>query len=819
MTAAPQQENMTPIYGHAASIYLQYGWKGPLLLPVRKKADPKKGFSGYSGVDPDYATIMQWATESPYGNIGLRMPETVIGWDEDSYSGRLGSQTRANLEAQLGPLPATWVSTSREDGTGSGIKFFRVPPGIHFVSDLGDQSGVEIVRRQHRYAVVWPSIHPDTGGTYRWYAPGWVPSLVPPSPTQLAELPATWVQYLTKKQMPDARPPAINGQVVSGDSFFIEERRFTYQAASNYCDKEMRTLAATKEGGRNNALNNAAKILSHFIPDFWSEDEARTWLYGALDPSYPHIEAEATITSAFKSAAKDWKATRVDEAPPAWTPNTQAIEPTRSAQDHYKAPLECLPPLMYQFVTGTSTQSQIVPEMALLAALCSVSYVTGGNVLVDLNGYYEPVVIWSVLAAEPSERKSSALRAAAKNPLKAAVAEFWAGVADEQAQIKDKLGIEKEKHKKLKAALAGESKDMQQDLDEHRLDEHRRNIADLESQMISKPIWSVTDSTTEGLETAMVETDGAVASFTDEAALLSTIAGRYAGGRGISLGSLNQAWSNESIFVLRQSQRRQVDKPFAVLCQFIQPGPFTEIMAALRREEDGFLSRWLFCDPALYGPRTSYTQPPDHQTRARWVCVLTALLKRFWPQKQPTVLSLSADAWAVYHEVFAQIDVDQRSYNKVNPAFAQWLGKGPNGHIVRVAALFELIHDQQAQEISGEAMRRAVHLFWWLRAEALKAMHTTGGEAMRSEVEREILSWIAKRRAKDREVGVSVFGMLTARELQRGPRRFRTLPKGEIDAILTQLEDQRWLEHSKDDRLVWIVRTDFDDKWAEQSDG
>lgn len=808
------QLNITPVYGHAADLYLQRGWRSPLLLPVRKKKSPEDGYTGYNGVDPDYNTVTRWATQSPYGNIGLRMPENIIGIDVDSYDGRLGGQTIANLESQLGVLPATWISTSREDGTGSGIRLYRVPPGIRFVSDLGKDSNVEILRREHRYAVVWPSVHPDTGGTYRWYAPNWIPSLVPPSPNDLTELPAAWVQYLTAKQMPDARPPAMNGQVVTGDSFFTE-RIFTYQEASNFCDKEMRALASTKEGGRNNALNAAAKILSHFVPGFWSEDEARTWLYGALDPSYPQAEAEATIASAFKSAANDWKATRVDEAPPAWQPSATAIEPTRSAQDHYKAPLECLPPLMHQFVTSTSAQAQIVPEMALLAALCSVSYVTGGNVLVDLNGYYEPVVIWSVLAAEPSERKSSALRAAAKEPLKAAVAEFWAGVADKQAQIKDKLGIEKEKHKKLKAALAGESKDVQPDLAEHRLNEHRHTIANLESEQISKPIWSVTDSTTEGLETAMVETDGAVASFTDEAALLSTVAGRYAGGKGISLGSLNQAWSNESIFVLRQSQRRQVDKPFAVLCQFIQPGPFTEIMTALRREEDGFLSRWLFCDPALYGPRTSYTQPPDHQTRARWVWVLTTLLKRFWGQKQPTVLTLSADAQTAYHEVFAQIDVDQRSYNQVNPAFAQWLGKGPNGHIVRVAALFELIHNQQAREISGDAMRRAVYLFWWLRAEALKAMHTTGGEAMRSEIEQEILGWIAKRRAKDREVGVSVFTVVTARELQRGPRRFRTLPRSEIEAILTQLEDQRWLEHHEKDRLMWLVRPDFDDKWAQ----
>ena len=749
------------------------------------------------------------------------MPENVIGIDVDSYDGRNGGRTIAKLEAQLGPLPPTWVSTSREDGTGSGIRLFRVPPGLRFVSDLGNESHVEILRREHRYAVVWPSIHPDTENIYRWYyqtVSGWVTGMWPPAPDDLAELPEPWIRYLTK-QTPNERPsgPAGHGlgqeQQTNGDPI-LTAREFTFNQAIKFCQGWIDKLAATREGGRNNALNDAAKVLSHFIPNFWSQGDAEKWLYSGLDPNFPHDEAAATITSAFNSKNGNWKATLIPDPPPAWQPSAQALEPTRVAQEHYPAPLECLPPLMHQFVRSTCAHAQIVPEMALLASLCSVSYVTGGNVLVDINGYQEPVVIWSVLTAEPSERKSGALRAAAKGPLRDAVENFWLEIAEEQAQIRDLLGIAEEKHSKLKAALAGTNVP---EGGEEELAEHRRTIAELRSRRITKPIWSVTDSTTEGLETAMVETGGVVASFADEAALLSTIAGRYSTkGRGISLGSLNQAWSNEPIFVLRQSQRRQIDKPFAVLCQFLQPGPFDEIMAALQREEDGFLSRWLFCDPALYGPRTSYTVPPDHQTRMQWVEVLTALLRRFWGQNEPTVLHLSPDAWTVYHEVYAQIDVDQRSYNQINRDFARWLGKGANGHIVRVAALFQLIMNMQATEISGEAMRRAVDLYWWLRAEALKAMHATTGESMRPEVEQEVLSWIAKRRAKDREAGKTVFESIEARHLKRGPRRFRDMPPAEVEAVLTQLEEQRWLERCEvgHGRTVWTVRPDFDDKWG-----
>ena len=52
----------------------------------------------------------------------------------------------------------------------------------------GEVTGdVEICQQSHRYAVVWPSIHPDTGTVYRWYTPdGVVATLAAsalPSPT------------------------------------------------------------------------------------------------------------------------------------------------------------------------------------------------------------------------------------------------------------------------------------------------------------------------------------------------------------------------------------------------------------------------------------------------------------------------------------------------------------------------------------------------------------------------------------------------------------------------------------------------------------
>jgi P4 family phage/plasmid primase-like protien len=154
-------------------------------------------FTGRGAPWPDDAQLDQWVESMPRANVGLRLPDDVLGVDVDAYNGRVGAETVDWFETQLDEqLPPTWISTSRTDGSGSGIRLYRVPPGLDWKSDLGRGSNVEIVRHGHRFAVVWPSVHPDTQGTYRWYAPGWVLSESVPQVADLAFLGPRWVEAL-----------------------------------------------------------------------------------------------------------------------------------------------------------------------------------------------------------------------------------------------------------------------------------------------------------------------------------------------------------------------------------------------------------------------------------------------------------------------------------------------------------------------------------------------------------------------------------------------------------------------------------------------
>lgn len=199
-------------YAAAYNDYWTAGWRGVLPLPERRKTFPPTGYTGYADKWPSYADCHTWASDGIH-NIALRLPPDIIGVDVDAYGDKPGAATLADLVDKYGPLPPTWLSTSRDDGI-SGIRLYRIPPGTVLPTKL---PGIEFVQFHHRYVVAWPSQHPDTGREYRWIdehdptATGGVPN-----PSLLPELPAAWIDGLsveaaqhTKTDLDDTQTAAI----------------------------------------------------------------------------------------------------------------------------------------------------------------------------------------------------------------------------------------------------------------------------------------------------------------------------------------------------------------------------------------------------------------------------------------------------------------------------------------------------------------------------------------------------------------------------------------------------------------------------------
>ncbi len=191
-------------YHRAAPAYLKAGWS-PIRLPRKRKEPPPPGYTGYTGADVSPEDVAAW-TAAGGGNVGLRLPEFVIGIDVDAYGGKSGGATLANAEARLGALPPTWRCTARHDDPVSGIQFFRVPAGHQWADRLGDN--VELIHHGHRYAVAAPSVHPE-GGVYGWFDPDGLPTDEFPSVAELPELPDVWVVELDRGDVAE-RPAKVS---------------------------------------------------------------------------------------------------------------------------------------------------------------------------------------------------------------------------------------------------------------------------------------------------------------------------------------------------------------------------------------------------------------------------------------------------------------------------------------------------------------------------------------------------------------------------------------------------------------------------------
>jgi hypothetical protein len=164
-----------------------------------------KGGCGRHGHGPYDATddvaIVTECWSGPYQgcNIGARIPESMLMIDIDPRRG--GEQSWADLTAQYGRFPDC-ATTYSGRGDGGRHLYVRRPPGGLTAQCLG--SGIDL-KTSTGYAVMAPSIHPDSGMPYTL--------LDGPVPTP----PAWFVELVTENRLlhngsgrrsPHTRPPS-----------------------------------------------------------------------------------------------------------------------------------------------------------------------------------------------------------------------------------------------------------------------------------------------------------------------------------------------------------------------------------------------------------------------------------------------------------------------------------------------------------------------------------------------------------------------------------------------------------------------------------
>ncbi len=196
-------------YAEASRLYRNLGWG--VIAPSRPSPDSKKPAEviykvfGRDG-SASASQMNSWEESFPDRNCLLKMPVGIIGIDVDHYwkkrkdgswEQKKGYDNLLEDIVRIGDLPPTYSSTSRGASQPSRIHFFAVEPGIEF--ETQPYPDVELIQNHHRYACVWPSIHPETGSEYKWYDKAGN-ECSPPHPSALSQLPREWYEPLLTKR-------------------------------------------------------------------------------------------------------------------------------------------------------------------------------------------------------------------------------------------------------------------------------------------------------------------------------------------------------------------------------------------------------------------------------------------------------------------------------------------------------------------------------------------------------------------------------------------------------------------------------------------
>lgn len=240
----------------AALEYAKHGW---YVVPLRARGKEPRVLDWVNEASCDPEQIRAWWRRWPDSNIGIACGRNT-GLDVLDIDGDEGAATLAALEAEHGPIPATFEVSTRN---GRHLYFWANEDVRNSVKNLEIFGPGVDTRAQGGQVVAPPSIHPE-GHVYAW-RPGH-------SPREL-EAPTSWPPWVIQRfvayqEERRARPEPRH----TVDPVADGAQRYARAAL----EREVADLAEVGQGGRNDALNRASFNLGQLV-GAGALDEYEVW--------------------------------------------------------------------------------------------------------------------------------------------------------------------------------------------------------------------------------------------------------------------------------------------------------------------------------------------------------------------------------------------------------------------------------------------------------------------------------------------------------------------------------------------------------------
>ena len=356
--------------------------------------------------------------------------------------------------------------------------------------------------------------------------------------------------------------------------------------------------------------------------------------------------------------------------------NWQSPTPIRASGDTRKPfPLAALPPVLRDFAEAVSTSTSTDPAMASTAILSALSYCFSGVYRVrGKSDHTEPLVLDSLIVAEPSTKKSPVV-SAVKRPY----AEFS---ADWNERHKTEIFHAQAEKKLLEQRLCGLEKSDEATADE--IAELKTKLSNFGSADFKRIV--VDDITPESLAYQLKQ-NGTLLMISDEAGMLGNFAGRYSNNIP-NLDLLLKSWNGESYQSDRATRESvSLKRPYMSVCLAAQPYVFDGLMASPAFRGSGLIARLIYCFPkSQIGDRKYDTTAVPQSVSEIYKLFIYKLLEAKFEYKSAMekIITLDDSAYSKFVKFYNE-DIEKMLLGEMS--FCRDWGGKYHGLILRLAGI------------------------------------------------------------------------------------------------------------------------------------
>lgn len=305
------------------------------------------------------------------------------------------------------------------------------------------------------------------------------------------------------------------------------------------------------------------------------------------------------------------KKEEIKEEPYQWEPP----KPLEKEQILPPFPVECFPEIIRQYVEAVAENTATPVDMAAVASLAVIA----GSVqkkfwIKGKPDYYEPLNIYTLIIADPGERKSSVMREMTRY-----TKDYEREVNGTRVEIIDFQTTQYN-------SLCGQLSKSEKASNIEEAVSLKKEIRELEAEMV-RPLRLVADDVTpEALTTLLAENNGALSIISAEGGFFDILAGRYSNSACID--TVLKAHPGDDIHVDRKGRPKEyIRSPALTMLLSVQNDVIRGIFENGTFKGRGLNARFLYSKPkSTIGTRSFETTPIPYEAKINYKQLIYELL-------------------------------------------------------------------------------------------------------------------------------------------------------------------------------------------------